>query len=201
MFTKKYFPIFKNSNIPNLITTLGLLFGIAACYFLTEGDFRWTLICLSLAMLMDFFDGFFAGKLNSHTSFGKSLDSLVDFFVCCIMPVLMVYIFVGSYPILIAAVAFYCICGLWRLAHYNSIVTTEGKRTYFTGLPVPAAALLATMAMWAVLYHNFHIWFLAAAFITSGFLMVSFLKLEKYGLWQKIFLAIGGGFWIVIVAF
>jgi len=186
---KKYFPIFQYVNIPNLITTLGLVFGVAACYFLTEGSLQGTLICLSLAMLMDFFDGFFAGKLNSRTTFGQSLDSLVDFFVCCVMPVLMVLTFVGSSLTLICAAAFFCACGLWRLSYYN--VTAVEKRAYFTGLPVPGAALLAAIGIWAAAYYELFDWVLAAVLFLAGLLMVSFIKLKKYGLWQKALLVIG----------
>ena len=194
---KKYFPVVRHINVPNTVTTIGLACGIAACYYLLAGSLRSTLICLSLAMLMDLLDGFFAEKLNSQTNFGKSLDSLVDSFTCCIMPVLMAFNFVGTTPLLIGGAAFFCICGLWRLANFN-VTSAEGAK-HFTGMPVPGAAMLAAMAMWAVVYYGLPVWVCVAAFVLAGFLMLSFLQLEKYGAWQKVFWLIGIGFWAVIV--
>jgi len=195
---KKYFPVIQFINVPNIITTIGLAFGVAACYFLTMSNLQGTLICLSLAMLMDFFDGFFAGKLNSRTTFGQSLDSLVDFFVCSVMPVLIIFTFVGrSLPLAIAA-AFFCACGLWRLSYYN--VTAVEKRSYFTGLPVPGAALLVAMAVWSVAFFGLSPWLLIVVLCGGGLLMISYIKLKKYGLWQKALLLIGLVFLAIVVS-
>jgi len=168
---KKYFPVLQHVNIPNLITTLGLAFGVAGCYFLTIGSLRGTILCLSFAALIDLVDGFLAGKLNQRTIFGQELDSLVDFFVCCIMPVLMMLVFVGNSILLICAALFACACGLWRLANYN--ITASEKRAYFTGLPVPGGAMLLAISIWLVTYYDFPTWFCALVFFLTGLLMVS----------------------------
>lgn len=194
---KKYFPALQYANIPNIITTLGLAFAVMGGFFMVRGDLRATLISLSFAMLMDSLDGFAAGKLDRQTSFGQSLDSLVDFFVCCMMPVLIVFTFVGSEPLLIASAALYCICGLWRLSYYN--VTASEKRSYFTGLPAPTASLIAAVAIWSTATFELPAWICAIAFILAGLMMISGVKLEKYGLWQKIVLVVGVVFWIVVV--
>ena len=192
---KKIFPVLEYMNVPNSITTLGLIFGIAACYFLVQGNLQATLVCLSLSMFMDLCDGFFADKLKQQTEFGQYVDSLVDFFICCIIPILLVYIFVGSYFILIIALGFYCICGLWRLAYYN-VRESDG---YFVGLPVPGAMLLVSMAIWSVVYYESPSWFIYLALFLTGLLMVSFIKLQKYGLWQKALWIVGLLFLVVII--
>jgi len=194
---KKYFPVLQFINLPNSFTTLGLVFGVIACYFINEGNLRGILICLSLASLMDLLDGFFAEKLNQQTTFGQQADSLVDFFICCIIPILVVYTFVGSGFWLMSGLVFYCICGLWRLAYYN-VVAAE-KRTYFTGLPVPGALLLVTMVIWVVVNYDFPVWFLTGSLYFAGLLMVSFFKLVKYGIWQKVLWVIGLFFLTVVV--
>ena len=189
---KKYFPALQYSNIPNAITSLGLIFAVAACYFLSIGSLRGTVVCVSISMLMDLVDGLLADKLSQQTRFGAYLDSFVDFFVCCVVPTMMVYTFIGSGALLFASLAFFCICGMWRLAYYQ--VTASEKRTYFTGLPVPGGALLVTISMWSVVRYAMPIWVCALAFFTTGLLMVSFFRLEKYGLWQK-------GMWLLGLAF
>ena len=193
---KKYFPVLQYTNVPNTITTVGLIFGIAACYFLAEGSMQGTLICLFFSALMDLIDGFFADKLKQQTQFGQYVDSLVDFFVCCIIPIGMVYAFIGNYLILFFALAFYCICGLWRLAYFNVM---EAK-TYFIGLPVPGAMLMVAIAIWSVASYGLPFWIIAAVLFLTGLLMVSFIKLQKYGLWQKTFWVLGLFFLAVIVA-
>jgi len=188
---KKFFPVLQYMNIPNMITTVGLVFGIAACYFLLiEGSLRWALVCLSLAMFMDLVDGYVAEKLGQQTEFGQYVDTLVDFFICCIIPILLVYLFVGSHFVLLAALVFYVACGLWRLAYYNA----READNFFVGLPVPGAMLLVIMAVWSVVYFYMPSWVVYAALVSAGFLMVSFVRLEKYGLWQK-------GLWVLGVLF
>jgi len=189
---KKFFPVLQYINLPNSFTTLGLVFGIAACYFLIEGSLRGIFICLFFASLMDLIDGFFAEKFNQRTLFGQYADALVDFFICCIMPVLIVYTFLGSGILLISSVAFFCICGLWRLAYFN--VVADEKRDYYTGLPVPGAMLIAMMTVWATVYYDLPVWISIVVFYLVGLFMVSFIKLVKYAIWQKLM-------WVVCLVF
>jgi len=199
LIMRKYFPVLKYINVPNSITTMGLAFAVGAGYFMLEGSLRNTLICLALAMIMDVFDGFFAGKLGKYTSFGQSLDSLVDSFVCCVMPMLMTFVFIGREPILVIAAGFYCICGLWRLSHFNVMAQSEGKSEFFTGLPVPGGAMLATILLWLVVYLNLPEWIFAPAMILTGVLMVSSFKHAKYGIGQKLSWLVGLVFVIMIL--
>ena len=192
---KKYFPVLQYVNVPNMITTTGLLFGIVACYYLAEGNLQAALVCLFLSTFMDLIDGFFAGKLKQRTRFGQYMDSLVDFFICCITPVWMVYAFVGNHFFLIVGLAFYCICGLWRLAYYNIIEADK----YFTGLPVPGAMMSVTIAIWGVHIYGLPVWVAAATFFIIGLLMISGINLRKYGLWQKAVAGIGLVFMVVVV--
>jgi len=193
---KKLFPVLEYINIPNAITTIGLLFGIAACYFLiVEADLRLALLCIFLAMLMDLFDGFLAEKLSQQTEFGQYVDSLVDFFICCIIPIILVYTFVGSYFLSLVSLGFYSICGLWRLAYYN----VRESDNIFIGLPVPGAMLLVSMAVWSVQFYNAPSWIIYVMLFIGGLLMISFVKLPKYGLWQKLFWLLGLVFFVVVV--
>ena len=195
----KIFPALQYINVPNAITTIGLVFGVVACYFLSIGSIRGAVVMVSVSMLLDLVDGLIAGKLNQQTRFGAYLDSFVDFFVCCLLPMLMVYIFVGASLPLIAAVTFFCICGMWRLAYYQ-VVTASEKRTYFTGMPVPGGALLVSMAVWLVVYYGFPVWVCTLVFFLTGLLMISYFRLEKYGLWQKAMWLVGLAFLGLVVA-
>jgi len=183
----KYFPALSYFNIPNVITTAGLIFGITACYFLVAHNLRAAIVCLFFAAVCDLVDGYFATKLNQQSRFGQSLDSLVDFFICVIMPVWIVHAFMGDNWLLRFGLAFYCICGLWRLAYYN---INEADKS-FTGMPVPSAMMLVIMATWSIVYMGFPEWALAVTFFVTGFLMLSYFRLNKYGKWQWVMAGIG----------
>jgi CDP-diacylglycerol--serine O-phosphatidyltransferase len=200
----RFFPALKHLNIPNAITTLGLVFGIFSCYFLAwQKDFRMALVFLFLAGVMDFVDGFVATKLNQQTEFGQYVDTLVDFFTCGIIPILMVFDFLlieGSLfnnVIIVCALIFYCMCALWRLAYYNIIEADK----FFTGLPVPGSMMLVTMAIWSVETLNLPIYISVATFFIVGTLMISGIQLKKYGAWQKIMGAMAVAFVVLVVLF
>ncbi|MCL2840443.1 MAG: CDP-alcohol phosphatidyltransferase family protein [Defluviitaleaceae bacterium] len=195
----KYFPSLKHFNIPNLITTFGMVLGIFACYFLTQRDLRMAIIFLFLAGVMDVVDGFVAAKLNQVSDFGRYLDSFVDFFTCIIIPIWMVHDVLGEYPLyplVVAGLIVYCMCGLWRLSYYN--IGDAGK--FFTGLPVPGSMMLVTIAIWCVVMYGIPIWVSALTFFVVGALMISGIKLPKYGIWQKVMAGIGVAFLVLVVA-
>jgi len=193
---KKYFPVVQYMNVPNMITTLGLFSGIVACYFVAQGMLRNAIICLFLATFLDLLDGFSAVKLNQQTKFGQYMDALVDFFICCIIPVLMLYAFAGISVLIVIAAAFYGVCGLWRLAYFISVTAGE-NHDYFSGLPVPGAMFSSVASIWLLAQHGFPAWFCAVIFFLTGLLMVSAARLKKYGVVQKIFWAM----WLIFLVF
>jgi len=195
-FLETYFPAAKHANIPNVITSLGLVFGIFACYYLTQRDLRMAIIFLFFAAVMDACDGFVASKLNQQSEFGQYLDTLVDFFTCCIIPIWMVHDLLGNSPIIVGALIVYCICGLWRLAYYNIIEADKS----FTGLPVPGAMMIITISIWIVVQYDVHLWLAAATMFVVGLLMISGIKLKKYGIWQ-IALGLSGLVFLAVVIF
>jgi len=198
---KKYFPVLEYFNIPNVITSVGMCFGLAACLYVFRGNLQGVFVCLAVAAFMDLVDGFFAVKLNQQTLFGKHADSLVDFFICCIIPSLTAFVFIGTDIFIICAVFFYCICGLWRLANYNLITTEKQEeiKPYFTGLPVPGAMLFVNMVIFSIIHYGLPEWFSPIMFILTGIIMISALKLKKYGVGQKIIWAVALLFLIVII--
>ncbi|MCL1878756.1 MAG: CDP-alcohol phosphatidyltransferase family protein [Defluviitaleaceae bacterium] len=199
----RMFPALKHLNIPNAITTFGMICGVFACFFIVHGEFRMVAVFLTLAGLMDFVDGFVATKLNQQTTFGKYVDTLVDFFTCGIIPGFLVIGMIVSDAaplhqnvIIVAAMLYYTSCALWRLAYYNIVEADK----YFVGLPVPGSMMMVTMSMWAVMRFAVPIYFSAAVFLTIGTLMVSGIKLPKYGLWQKIMSVMCVIFLILVLA-
>ncbi|MCL2109771.1 MAG: CDP-alcohol phosphatidyltransferase family protein [Oscillospiraceae bacterium] len=194
---KKFFPALRYINVPNIITTIGLVFVISACFYVAEKDLRAVLISLFFAVSMDLLDGFFANKLNQKTRFGQQLDSLTDFFSCCVLPVLILLAFLGNSLLVIAASIFYCTCGMWRLAFYN--ISPAKKHDYFIGLPVPGGMMFAMMGVWSVVMYGLPEWVCIAAYFAVGLLMISGIRLPKYALWQKVLILLGLASMVVVI--
>jgi len=199
----KFFPVMAHINFPSVLTTTGLLMGAVTAFLLVhrQDDLRWAVLALFFCGVLDLADGLAASRMKKITQFGQQVDSLVDFFTCCIMPIWLVYLFFYENYFVIGAMAFYAICGLWRLAYYNitpQSVEKDGKK-YFTGLPVPGAMMLVTMVFWFLHRFDGPQWLMGAAFLCIGVLMISFIKLRKYGPWQRILWAVGCGFMVYVM--
>jgi len=196
---KKVSPILGHINVPNAITTFGLIFGVLACYYLFEGGLREVLICLFFASMMDVLDGYFAMKLKQQTLFGKYADSLTDFFICCIIPALMAFVYLDRSVFLVICVGAYCVCGMWRLANYNLTITE--KQTHFTGIPVPSALFITTAALWCQWIFEFDKLICTVVYLVMALLMISPIKLKKYGSSQILIWLVAIGFFTWVLLF
>ncbi len=137
--------------IPNLMTVLSLSFGLTGLKFALAEKWEQTLFMLVLAVLFDTLDGRIARLLRSTSQFGAQLDSLSDAIVFGVVPAITLYLW-GLQPVnktAWAATLFFCICGVLRLARFNSEIREETDRSnlFFTGIPMPAAALLVLMPL------------------------------------------------------
>lgn len=147
------------SILPNLLTSLNLLFGCTACIFAFFGSTEEVYVLLILAVVMDFFDGFLARKLNVTSDFGVQLDSLADLVSFGLAPGILYQsillnrnwneapdvsfswlgLSIEFVWVPIVLVGFILTLGVaLRLAKFN---IGESKKN-FTGLPSPAMALL-----------------------------------------------------------
>ena len=209
--------------IPNLFTLLNLFFGCIAIVYImepgiiiTEGPAGQNLIeipqqiyrasiCIALAAVVDYFDGFLARLLGSSSEMGKQLDSLADLVSFGVAPSLIVYQFLklslaqdidglsASWYQLVPVFILPC-AAAYRLARFNiSAPSTAG----FTGVPVPAVGIL--FASFPVIYWYAPIeqsmvtglllnkWFWYSVVIGCSYLMVSSLpmmafKFDKFSL-------------------
>ena len=137
--------------IPNLMTVLSLSFGLTGLKFALANKWEETLFMLVLAVLFDTLDGRIARLLRSTSQFGAQLDSLSDAIVFGVMPSITLYLW-GLQPVnktAWAATLFFCICSVLRLARFNSEIReeTDKSKLFFTGIPMPAAALLVLMPL------------------------------------------------------
>ncbi|MEL6587189.1 MAG: CDP-diacylglycerol--serine O-phosphatidyltransferase [Pseudomonadota bacterium] len=134
------------SLLPNMVTILGLCFGLTSIRFAFEGRFEIAAVLLILAAIVDASDGLLARRLNAASPFGAELDSLSDFVCFGVAPALLVYRFgLGDLWGLgwVAALTF-SICCCLRLARFNVMAKDEEEdtSTHFIGVPAPAGAMM-----------------------------------------------------------
>ena len=138
----------------NTLTYASLLAGVAAVGCAVEGSPGASGALIALAVILDTFDGRFAGlfrRSGAQRAIGVQLDSLSDAVAFGIAPAMCV----GWRPAASgqsaivegfwwASVFLFAACAISRLAFYN---VTREERDGFIGLPAPVAALIWATAL------------------------------------------------------
>lgn len=196
--------------IPNLFTLLNLIFGALAILFILQpgesivnynGEewklympekIQWGAICLFLAALVDFLDGFLARLLKADSAMGKQLDSLADVVSFGVAPGMIMYqllrmAFAYEETGLDTSIGWLLpafllpVAAAWRLARFN----IDTAQSYgFKGVPAPAAGLFIASLPLIALYNYFGLqslllnkWVLYGIILLISYLMVSTLPL------------------------
>ncbi|MDH5610457.1 MAG: CDP-diacylglycerol--serine O-phosphatidyltransferase [Cyclobacteriaceae bacterium] len=173
-------------HLPNVLTSLNLVTGVAGIINLFQGDYTNTVFFIVLAGLFDFLDGFVAKRLKVAGELGKQLDSLADMVTFGVLPSLYLFqlsfslgnpVWVGYAALLVA------VFSAIRLARFN---IDDRQTDKFIGLPTPAnALLLATFAQLPIYVVNYSVLVVSMALLSS-FLLVSpiemiALKFKDFG--------------------
>jgi CDP-diacylglycerol--serine O-phosphatidyltransferase len=199
--------------IPNLFTLLNLVFGCLAIILIlqtgetlvtqNEGTWIaqlpekiwWGSICIGIAAIVDFLDGFVARLFKAESAMGKELDSLADIVSFGVAPGMILYQLLRISYIseesaldtttwaLLPALIFPC-AGAYRLARFN----TDTRQEFgFRGVPIPAAGLVVASLPLILLYNYFDLtpillnkWLLYAIIIVLSYLMISNLSLMAF---------------------
>lgn len=190
--------------IPNIITLLNLFFGCLAIVFAlqtssviikVDEDYNssfnipeqlsWASICIALAGIIDFLDGFVARWLKASSSMGKELDSLSDVVSFGVAPSVILYqllrfsflkdpngldtSFIWLVPAFLVACA-----AAYRLAKFN---LDQSQQYNFKGVPTPAIGLLvASFPM--IIHYNSSLFGVGDLFINKWFLYPVILLLS-----------------------
>jgi CDP-diacylglycerol--serine O-phosphatidyltransferase len=133
---------------PSGLTLGNLFFGIFAIVTASRGDFRLAGIWVLWGGICDALDGRVARATNAGSEFGEELDSLVDAISFGLAPAMIMYFAVLNrdgwdwiFVFLFAA------CAVLRLARFN-IEQAGTAKTYFQGLPSPAAGITLASYYW-----------------------------------------------------
>ena len=129
---------------PGGLTLGNLFFGIFAMISASRGELGRAVLFIVCGGVCDMLDGRVARATNSGTEFGEQLDSLVDAISFGLAPAMITYFAVltptepGRDRWSWILVFFFCMCAVLRLARFN-ITQAGDKKSYFLGLPSPAA--------------------------------------------------------------
>ncbi|CAN5587404.1 hypothetical protein BH09GEM1_BH09GEM1_20740 [soil metagenome] len=133
---------------PSGLTLFNLFFGIFAIITASRGDFYRAGVYVLLGGICDALDGRVARATNAGTQFGEELDSLVDAISFGLAPAMIMYFAVldreGWQWVFVFAFA---ACAVLRLARFN-IEQAGSAKTYFSGLPSPAAGCTLASYYW-----------------------------------------------------
>lgn len=199
--------------IPNIFTLLNLAFGCFAIVFTLQTEainiyqgedlmtsfnipekLTYAAICIGIAAVIDFLDGFVARMFNAVSELGKQLDSLSDIVSFGVAPSMILYQFLRlslmqegnafdtSVVWLVPAFVFAC-AGAFRLARFN----LDASQAYgFKGVPIPAAGLVVA-SLPIIAHYNYYDgavntlllnkWFLYFLIFLLSYLMISTLPL------------------------
>lgn len=143
--------------LPNVVTMMAAASGVTSIRYSCQGKWRFAVIAILIASLLDGLDGRVARLLRATSRLGAELDSLADFVSFGVAPSLLIYFWImegveaGSlihaYRGLYWGLAlFYAMCAAFRLARFNITAETGPVQPYwrhfFMGLPAPGGALL-----------------------------------------------------------
>jgi CDP-diacylglycerol---serine O-phosphatidyltransferase len=136
--------------LPSMFTTGNLFCGFYSMVRTFNGDFERASYAILLAGIFDLLDGRVARITRSQSHFGVEYDSIADVVSFGVAPALLSYIWVLKpfKGVGFAGAFFFAACGALRLARFNTI-SEEQPKSYFFGLPIPAAANAVAAAVLA----------------------------------------------------
>ena len=128
-----------------ILTYIGVLIACFGIYLALAGAPNCACMCLIFSGVCDMFDGAIARSIKRNEEekkFGIELDSLADMINFIALPIVIILISKQNSIALLASFAL-AICGIARLAHFNSVAKEKNtKVSHYQGLPVTFSALV-----------------------------------------------------------
>lgn len=142
-----------NRLIPNILTVLALCAGLTAILYGYQGKWKFAVLAVVVAAVLDALDGRVARLLGGSTKFGAELDSLSDFVSFGVAPALLVFLWTlhGAQETGWVITLVFTVCAALRLARFNTRLGVsdmpDWASNFFTGVPAPAGGGLVLLPM------------------------------------------------------
>lgn len=172
-----------------VLTYISLGISVFGITMALEGNFRMAIFCLALSGLCDMFDGKIARTKKNRTedekNFGIQIDSLCDVVCFGVFPAMICYCLGVNTPAGVAALTFYSIASVIRLAYFNVTeakrqTQTEENRKYYQGLPITSMAIILPFLYLMRRYYMIHFLIVIhIAVIIVGLLFILNIKVKK----------------------
>lgn len=186
-------------NYTVILTYLSLVSGIIGMKCAHDGHLWLAVLCLVLSGVCDMFDGVVARSKKNRTvdekNFGIQLDSLCDIVCFGVVPAVILY-FSGVNTIGgVAALVFYVLCALIRLAFFNVLeqkrqMEEDGCAKSYRGLPVTSAAIILPLVyiigLWVPAHAMLVVYYVLPVLV--GLLFICDFRIPKIDiakLWHK----------------
>lgn len=166
---------------PDYLSLTGLLLAWVSLILLLNNEPNWAIVLSLTAVFFDFFDGYFARKLNLESVFGRQVDSLIDVVTYLIFSSLIFLKYLAPNLVMGAAIgALILILGVLRLARFNSegFITIKDK-VYYRGLPVTHVYFSVIVLYFINSFLSWTGWFNAFILLPVSLLMISDYKFRK----------------------
>jgi len=169
--------------LPSIFTTGNLFCGFFAIINSFSHNFEKASFAIFFAGIFDVLDGRVARITQSQSKFGVEYDSIADVVSFGLAPAVLTYVWVlepfGRLGW--AGAFFFAACGALRLARFNTI-SQEMPKSYFMGLPIPAAAnmVAATYLAHNELQFNGIEYVMMGLMFCLGALMVSTVRFRSF---------------------
>ncbi len=166
------------SVIPNLFTALNMFSGFLSIIYTSNNNFVYAGWLIIVAAIFDTLDGLMARLTKSSSELGVELDSLSDVVSFGAAPSFLLYrtYFFNYDTVGIILSSLPLIAGGFRLARFNVQLVGFDKK-YFTGLPIPSAAIL--FATFVLSYYRNGFEEIFNYVITPGVILISYLMVSK----------------------
>ncbi|MBT3406248.1 CDP-diacylglycerol--serine O-phosphatidyltransferase [Candidatus Woesearchaeota archaeon] len=129
----------QKKNIPTVFTLANLALGFFAIISIFNEMYNVASLLILIGFIFDILDGMMARYLSVASDFGVELDSLADAVTFVLTPSLLVFFyFFQTTRIGILVSLFVLVCGILRLAKFNTMKTKD----HFVGMPTPFFAAI-----------------------------------------------------------
>ncbi len=188
----KHFSMIRSFQAADLLTiangACGTLAVFRAMRILETGDRRALYVVaalIPLALVFDVLDGRVARWRHKSSPLGRELDSLADVISFGVAPAAIAYAAGLNSALDQAALVYFVLCGVSRLARYNvtaeSLADESGKVRYFEGTPIPTSIVplglllvaLRAGSLYPVDIAGLRVHLVSLLFAISGSLMIS----------------------------
>lgn len=159
--------------IPNILTLLNLTAGFVSITYSIRGLYTHAAFLIFVAMVFDFFDGYFARLFDINGRFGLELDSLSDVVSFGVAPAILIYTLYLD-ALWIPVIVLIPLCGEIRLARFNIMEKQKG----FVGLPIPSVGgFLASLVFLESKLNPIMLVFIT---VVLSYLMISWIRYPDF---------------------